>query len=237
MSSDYFIHPEIFERFPAYCRGVVIIEGLHNGPTPAGLTERLRQAEADLRARLKPEEVTTHPRLAAWREGYRALGMKPAEFRPSIEALARRALKGDPLPAISALVDLGNLISLQHLLPVGAHAIDHVTHDLALRPARGDETFEPFGSEANEHPLPGEVIFAEGDIVLTRRWTWRQAKHTLVTLETTAVEINLDGLPPVTPAEVEQISRLTAGLVQQYCGGAVRWAILSQETPRIRLKD
>ncbi len=237
MPIDYFIHPAIFERFPAYCRGVVIVDDLRNGPAPADLTERLRQAEADLRARLKPEDVTAHPRLAAWREAYRALGMKPADFRPSIEALARRALKGDPLPSISALVDLGNLLSLQFLLPVGAHAIDQVTHDLALRPANGDETFEPFGGQASEHPLSGEVIFAEADIVLTRRWTWRQARHTLVTPETTAVEINLDGLPPVAPAEVAQICDQAANLVRQYCGGAARWAILSQETPRVRLKE
>ncbi|MDD9417934.1 phenylalanine--tRNA ligase beta subunit-related protein, partial [Staphylococcus aureus] len=84
------------------------------------------------------------------------------------EALARRALRGEALPAINALVDIGNLISLHHLVPVGGHAIDGVTGDIALRPATGQESFVPFGSDQVECPLPGEVIFAEGDTVLTR---------------------------------------------------------------------
>jgi hypothetical protein len=37
-----------------------------------------------------------------------------------------------------------------------------------LRPATGDESFVPFGSEEAEHPEPGEIVFAEGATVLTR---------------------------------------------------------------------
>ena len=112
--------------------------------------------------------------------------------------MARRALRGDELPAINALVDIGNIISLRHLIPAGGHAIDVLKGDIELRFATGDEEFVPFGTNDLEHPLPGEVIFVEGSIVLTRRWTWRQANHTLTLPETQAIEFNVDGLPPVT---------------------------------------
>jgi DNA/RNA-binding domain of Phe-tRNA-synthetase-like protein len=238
MGLRYYIANEIFERFPDYCRGVVIAHGVRNGSSPPELLDRLRAAEGALSAQLGGENVATLPRIAAWREAYRALGVKPSEFRPSVEALIRRVAKNDPLPAINAMVDLGNLVSIQHLLPIGAHAIDILRgaeQDIALRLATGAETFEPFGSDAIEHPLPGEVIFVEGETVLTRRWTWRQAKRTLVTPETTAVEINVDGLPPVTPAEVGEICAQAAELVQRYCGGRVRYEILSREKPCIEL--
>jgi DNA/RNA-binding domain of Phe-tRNA-synthetase-like protein len=235
MGIQYYIAPEVFSHFPGYLRGVVIAREVQNGPSPDKLVESLRVAEAALRARLDPESITSEPRIAAWREAYRLLGVKPGDFRPSVDALARRVLKGDPLPSISTLVDIGTLASIQYLAPIGAHAIDWVTQDIGLRPATGEESFAAFGSELVEHPLPGEIIFVEGNTVLTRRWTWRQAKHTLVVPETRAVEFNVDGLPPFVRPDVEQACQDVARWVQEYCGGSVRYAVLSAEYPRISL--
>ncbi len=138
------------------------------------------------------------------------------------------------LPSISALVDLGNVMSLRHLLPAGAHAIDLLNGDIELRFATGDEDFVAFGSEELEHPLPGEVIFAEGKTVLTRRWTWRQGNHTLTLPETTAIEFNVDGLPPVTRAEVEVACAEVAELIQRFCGGSTRIDYLTRrDTPHL----
>jgi len=184
-------------------------------------------------ARLTLDTLTAHPRIAAWREAFRTLGYKPGDFRPSIEALLRRVLRGQELLTINALVDIGTVISLRHLLPIGGHAIDVLTQDIALRPATGEEVFIPFGSEELEHPMPGEFIFVEGDVVLTRRWSWRQAQHTLVTPETRALEFNVDGLPPVTRGEVEAICREVSELVTRFCNGDIRVALLTRDQPQV----
>ena len=231
----YSIFDEIFQRFPGYVRGVVVARGVRNHPSPEALVQLLREAEASVRGQLKIEQVAETPRIKSWREAYRSFGAKPSEFRSSIEALVRRVLRGDPLPAINALVDIGNVVSLRHLVPAGGHAIDVLTGDITLRPATGREEFTPFGSDKMEHPLPGEVIFAEGDTVLTRRWTWRQANHTLTQLETRAIEFNVDGLPPVTPEEVEQACGEIIELVGSFCGGETRWEILSAGHPKLEL--
>jgi DNA/RNA-binding domain of Phe-tRNA-synthetase-like protein len=235
MTRHYFISQDVFAKFPGYRRGVVLAHGVHNLPSPRELVDALRQAEQELCTRLTPETIISHPRIESWREAYRSLGVKPSEFRPSVEALARRVLKGDPLPTISTLVDIGTLASIRNLMPIGAHAIDHVTGDIGLRLASGAETFEPFGAEVVEHPLPGEIVFVEGEVVLTRRWTWRQAKHTLVVPETTAIEVNVDGLPPLTRPEVERICQEVAELVAHYCGGTLRWELISADNPVIAL--
>ncbi|MCJ0762210.1 B3/B4 domain-containing protein [Variovorax terrae] len=232
----YAISPDIFERFPGYVRGVVIAHGVRNGPTPPELSALLREAEASVRERLSAEAVAEAPPIKCWREAYRAFGAKPAEHRSSIEAMARRALRGDPLPAINALVDIGNIVSLRHLLPAGAHAIDTLRGDIALRLATGQEQFVPFGSDQAESPLPGEVIFAEGDdTVLTRRWTWRQANHTLTELGTRAIVFNVDGLPPATRAGVQAACADVAALVQRFCGGTLRCGLLAPESPQTAL--
>ena len=87
-------------------------------------------------------------------------------------------------------------------MPVGGHDFGVMRDDIALRFARGAEDFLAIGSEEAEHPEPGEIVFAEGDTVLTRRWVWRQGVHTAATLDTTRVEINVDGMPPVTTDDV-----------------------------------
>ncbi len=200
------------------------------------MIEMLRSAEASVRGRLNFEELIYHPQIASWREAFRKVGIKPSDFRPSIEALARRVLRDQELPSINALVDVGNILSLRHLLPIGAHAIDHVSHDIALRVATGREEFVSFGSEQVEHPAAGEIIFAEGNTVLTRRWIWRQACHTMTLPATKALEFNVDGLPPVKKSEVDGVCRELMDLVRQFCGGQTRYEILTRENPWIALK-
>ncbi len=232
---SYSIAEEVFGRFPEYVRGVVVAHDVRNGPSPAPLVEMLRAAEAGVREHLALDSLTSHPRIASWREAFRSLGIKPNEFRSSFEAMARRVLREQQLPSINALVDIGNVLSLRHLVPVGGHAIDALAHDIALRAATGEETFVPFGSEDSEHPEPGEIVFVEGDTVLTRRWTWRQANHTLTLPASTAVEINVDGLPPVATPDVESICAEAMELVDRFCGGHSRFEILSRSNPRMSL--
>jgi DNA/RNA-binding domain of Phe-tRNA-synthetase-like protein len=231
----YSIAANVFARFPDYRRGVVLAHDVRNGASPPELVEMLRVEEAAARGRLNVDTLTTEPRLASWREAFRALGYKPGDFRPSIEALLRRVLRGQELPAINALVDIGNIISLRHLLPVGGHAIDLLTENIALLPASGAEEFVPFGSEEMEHPAPGEFVFVEGNHVLTRRWIWRQANHTMILPETTAIEFNIDGLPPVTAADVTAVGKDVMGLVERFCGGRSRIEVLSRENSQIGL--
>jgi len=231
----YSISKEIFDRYPGYCRGVVMAFDVHNGPSPERLIERLREAEASVRQQTMIENIAEHPRIKSWREAYKAFGAKPSEYRSSVEAMARRALRGDPLPSINMLVDIGNIISLEHLLPVGGHSLDELTQDIALRFATGEEKFIPFGSTELEHPLPGEVIFTEGNTVLTRRWTWRQANHSLTLPETRVIEFNIDRLPPVELEEVHAIASQVMGLVGEFCGGRMRYEILSSSHPQMKL--
>jgi DNA/RNA-binding domain of Phe-tRNA-synthetase-like protein len=231
----YSISSDIFARFPGYVRGVVVAHEVTNGASPPELVQMLREAEESVRGRVVLEQIAEEPRIKAWRDAYRSFGAKPAEFRSSVEAMARRALRGDELPSINALVDIGNIVSLRHLIPAGGHAIDVLKGDIELRLATGEEEFVPFGTNDVEHPHPGEVIFVEGSVVLTRRWTWRQANHTLTLPETQAIEFNVDGLPPVTMDEIAEACREVAELIDDFCGGTTRIEFLTAETPTISL--
>jgi DNA/RNA-binding domain of Phe-tRNA-synthetase-like protein len=231
----YSIDSEVFRLFPDFIRGVLVARDVENCPSPDELIALLRREEDNLREELIGQEIADHPRIRNWRDAFRSLGIKPAEFRSSIEAMARRAAKGNQLPSINALVDIGNIISLRYLIPAGGHALDNVKSEITLRPASGDEVFVPFGSDVAEHPEPGEIIFTEGNAVLTRRWVWRQSNHTLTEIGTRFIEFNLDGLPPVDITVIRQAGDDLAVLVNRFCGGRTEISLLSMQNPRVEI--
>ena len=232
----YSIDNEIFSIFPEYCRGVVVIRDVRNNPSPDALKKILRETEDCTRKRFHLDTIAEEPGLAVWREVFRKVGIKPADYRPSVEALVRRVLHGQDLPAINVLVDIGTLISLRHLVPIGGHAIDVIHHDMALKIASGDEEFIPFGTDLVEHPIKGEIIFVEGNTVLTRRWIWRQANHTIIENRTTAIEYNIDYFPVAGSVLPDAIGKEIIDLTVEFCGGEAMYQELNRENPAITIQ-
>ncbi len=231
----YSIDKEIFEMFPGYCRGVVLAFDIKVNDSPAELLSMLRDAEKALHNLVNTDDPASHPRISSWREAYRLFGAKPAKFRSSIEGMVRRVLNNNELPAINTVVDIGNILSIRHIITAGAHAIDVVQGDISLRRATGKETFTPFGTDITEKTEPGEIIFTEGNNCLVRRWSWRQAEHTSIKNSTTAFEMNIDGLPPITRDETEKICIEAVELIKRFCGGRAGYKILDNDNPKMEL--
>lgn len=79
---------------------------------------RLRESvPAALRDSLDRDQLATHPPVAALRRLFKQAGCDPSRYRPSSEALLRRLLRGDELPAIHPLVDLNNSLSARLACP------------------------------------------------------------------------------------------------------------------------
>ncbi len=213
----YSIAPEIFESFPHYSCGVVFVDNVSNFDPVGAAIARLRVEEGAFRSRLEGQDLATSPNIASWRNAYRAFGTKPSEYRSAIEAIGRRVMRGDSLPSINPLVDIGNAFSLRHVVPIGAHSIDGLGDEIVLRLSSGSEVFTPLGSDQYEHPFPGEVILADGETVLTRRWTWRQGAHSMVEHDTRTAIYNVDGLPPVSTATVQDICSELVTAIWDYC--------------------
>jgi DNA/RNA-binding domain of Phe-tRNA-synthetase-like protein len=232
----YEVSTEIFRDFPGYRLGVAVFEGLDNSNLHPGLDALLREAETSVRDRVRGN-VAEHERVAPWREAYRRFGAKPGEHRSSIESLLRRVLKGDSLPAINPLVDIGNAVSLELLLPAGVHPLRHADTRISLRYAREGDRFLASEREPAEAVAAGEVVLADSNEVLTRRWTWRQSVTTRTLPESRCVLFNADGLPPAGEGDVASALGRIGKLVQEFCGGTlVHRAILSAAAPRFDIE-
>src|SRR5512135_2937304 len=151
----YRTDPLLFQKYPGYVRGLVIVRRAVNIESPIDEVDRmLKGAQQTIRQRNDLAQVAAHPNIAAWREAYRAFGAKPTEFPSSIEALVKRVRRGDALPYINTLAAIGNSVSLRYLVPIGGHAIDVMLPDGELRLgfATGAEEFTPIGNGPNEQP-------------------------------------------------------------------------------------
>lgn len=184
----------IIERFPTIVGGLIEAGGVTNGPTSAELGEALRSEARTVRSRIGATPLSELPSLAAWRRVFRGFGVDPTQYRSAAEALLRRLTKQGELPSISTLVDLANLVSIRYALPVAVLDERALSGVLTVRFARGDERWVDLGASTTEHPTSGEVIFAdEVDVVIARRWCWRQSAASAARDDTTDILVTVEG--------------------------------------------
>lgn len=117
-----------------------------NAPTPDPLWNELMAAAAEIRSRYPIEQVNKRPAIAATRAAYKAFGKEPNRYRPSSEALCRRAVKGLELYRSLALIDLINLLSMVSGHSIGGFDADKfVGPVLTLGVGREGEPYEAIG--------------------------------------------------------------------------------------------
>lgn len=173
--------------FPRFRVGVIVAEGLSiPAARPGWLEAEVESIRAKTLERWGAKELSEIPGIAVWRAAYRQFGIKKTSYRCSVERLVKNCLAERPLPTINAFVDSYNAISMAYVLPAGADDLDKIKGDLSFRPARTSDTFFALGQEPpeNDPPKPGEVVYADGEKVLCRRWNWYQDARSPVTVET-----------------------------------------------------
>jgi DNA/RNA-binding domain of Phe-tRNA-synthetase-like protein len=228
---------EIIERFGDFRIGVVLAEGLTIQPErPAALEQAILAAEQETAAALAETALADVPELRCWREAYKAFGVKKTSYRSSVERLLKRVQQGNGLPRVNALVDAYNLISLRYRMPVGADDLAKVVSPLGFRYARPDDTFIALGDESQEPdpPAPGEVVYADAQKLLCRRWNWYQDARSPISATTTSAVLTVQALA-LTAALVEEAVTELCALLAAHCGARTSWAIADQERPEVRV--
>lgn len=181
-------------RFPTIVGGVIHAVGVSNPASPRDLVEAFRAEQAAALARIGSTPLSELPSLAAWRRAFRAFGVDPTAYRSAAEALLRRLTKQGSLPSINTLVDIGNLVSIRHALPVAVFDQQGLTGGTTVQFATGEESFTDLGSGERESPEPGEVIFVdEAGLVCARRWCWRQSAESASGPTTAEILVTVEG--------------------------------------------
>lgn len=110
------------------------------------------------RERFDLDSLTADPTVTGLRELFKAAGCSPSRYRPSSEALLRRLVKGEELPAINPLVDCNNALSAELAVPCCVMAEGTFEPPFVLRSGRPGEAYE---SLKGPFRLAGKPLLAD----------------------------------------------------------------------------
>ena len=225
----------VFEQYPNYMVACVAALGVHPDASPGRLDEYIENAEVRARATYDGVDLKTRAPFAAWRAAFSAAGWSASRFPASVEALHRRIQRGRELPRINGIVDLANSAVLYYAVPVGTHDIGGFRDlHLEVRYARDSDSFVGM-SGSNDPPAEGEIVYAVGSDIRTRRWVWRQGKTGLVSSAATDVFFPIDGFSDQTYDAVVAAQNYLAIAAGEELGARVLTAVVTRECPEFSL--
>lgn len=175
------IDQEVLKAFPDAAIGYLTagVEVGESGEYVESLKDNLQAAMDGIG--LSAGNMMEHPDVARWREVFGKMGVKPSKYKSSLEALLRRMFKGE-LWSVSNVVDLYDCVSVQNLLPMGAHDLAKLKGDLVLRYGREGEKFLPLGTGSDVVDVdPRNIVYADGEKVLCWLWNHRDTRDAAVT--------------------------------------------------------
>jgi DNA/RNA-binding domain of Phe-tRNA-synthetase-like protein len=200
--------------------GAVILRSVCVTPTDPALRAEIAQEVRAVRARfVSPAAVRAAPEVVCFHDVLRGVGVNPRREQPSVERLLNLALKRGDLPAVNALVDAYNLVSVRTLCSLGAHDLDRIELPVALRLLTGRESFTPLGRDVAVPVTPGEYGYVDARDRVLCRLDLLQAEFSKVTTATVNALLIVEGTARHPPAALRQVFADVAALVTRYCGG------------------
>jgi DNA/RNA-binding domain of Phe-tRNA-synthetase-like protein len=167
---------DFLRLFPQASVHVLVVDGLQNLSEAAVTLWKDRAQQHVLASNLQREHLAEQPEFREWRQAYAKFGLK-SKFRSSVEALWRRALKGDWAEIPILAVNLYCYVSILTKVPFGSYDLDRVAGDIVVRRAAEGEQFLGIGEESHLPVPPGTVIYADDGRVLCFGWNYRDSAH------------------------------------------------------------
>jgi DNA/RNA-binding domain of Phe-tRNA-synthetase-like protein len=224
----------ILTHYPTIVGGVIIAQGMINGPTPKDLQATFIDEQQATLQRIGANPLSQIPSLAAWRAVFRSFGVDPTQYRSAAEALLRRLTKKGDIPSINLLVDLANLVSIRYALPVAVFDTSTLDGAVTVHFADGSERYTTLGQDELEHPEAGEVVFSDDTkLVIARRWCWRQSDQSAAKQETTEALITVEAHHTEAQEDVDAALDDLLTLLRAYAGGTFISSRLDASNPFI----
>lgn len=227
------IDPAVLAAYPFARLFAVVAEGCSK-LAPQACTPAMVPASV---ASMAPETIAEHPILASWRQVFAAQGLKPSQFRCSLEALLRRLTKGQTVDTSVPAVDFYNAVSVQTLAPMGAYDVTKLgATPIVLRYAQpAADTFTPIGGKSEDFPLTEKVIvYAQGNEVLCWGVNHRDSDTSRVDATSDSVVFFAEGLTPEQVANAEAAIQTVRDRLQSL--GVTVGDVLSTSGPQAMTK-
>lgn len=212
---DFEISPELRTAAPDYTLIAIEADGIVNAPTSDALWDLICAEMKAIATSTKMEEVRLRPAIDATRRAYKALGKEPNRYRPSAEALARRAVKGMDLYRTLTVIDLVNLVSLCTGISIGGFDADKIAGTrLVYGRGQAGEPYEAIG----RGPLNIEGLPVWRDALGGIGTPTSDNERTKLTEETTRVLLTVNLYHKTTETEIQALSADISALLSIHAG-------------------
>lgn len=191
-----------------------------------GFAARLIQMD-HLRKRVAAAAAEDREIVGTWRPVYGKMGLKPSKYLSSVEALTKRARKGENAWLTGEpSIDLYNAMSIIHGVPMGGYDLDKIDgREVTLRRARREtDRYTPVGGRI-DMSKGGEdlLVYAAGDDLLCWGLNHRDSADFCLEPETSKALIMSEGTSPEqVTASRSALAELTELLIR--AGAEAEWS-------------
>ncbi|MFC1616354.1 arginine--tRNA ligase [Patescibacteria group bacterium] len=229
------IDSQIFENFPDFKVGVIVIKGFSNSKRRSDVESLLRGISAQRSREFIKKDIHHEEKIYVWEHAYQKFNIDPNKKKPSVAALLERVTEAEDIPHINALVDLYNYFSLKYLLPIGSEDLDWLCGDLKLTVTHGGEAFRPIGSIDVKTAKANEIAYMDDGGITCRYWNYRECERTKLTEKTVNAAILVEDLSKMHMDEFGMVMKDIQNSIIKYIGGQISPYVLNEENQEIEL--
>jgi len=194
---------------------IVALNELKLGKSSKEFEEYEQSLFHEIRKNFTLEDLTRDPLIQSYRAWHWTYGMDPTKKRGSSEAVLRRVLQGENLWRISDLVDIANLASAYHKIPIGLIDASKIEGQFKLRIAKKGEIFYRIGGETIEC-RGREVVLADDIGIICYGYAIHDSERTKVTRESQEVLLVHYGTVTATKEIMEDAVTFTTDMIKRW---------------------
>ncbi len=206
-------------RFEVDTPGLVVatieLDELKVSQSSPSFEEYERTLFKDIRSQLTLEDVKDDPIFRSYRDLYWTFGMDPTKLRVSSEAVLRRILTGLNLWRISDIVDVINLASAYHKIPIGLVDIEKLRGNLVVRKASKGEVFQRIGGKTIMC-RGREIVVADDVKIVCFGYATHDSERTMITKDSCNVLVLLYGTKDVTRDIFDNALKITLDMIDRW---------------------
>jgi DNA/RNA-binding domain of Phe-tRNA-synthetase-like protein len=169
----------------------------------------------EIRSQMTLGDAKDDPIFRSYRDLYWTFGMDPTKLRVSSEAVLRRILKGLNLWRISDIVDIVNLASAYHKIPIGLIDTSKLKGNLVIRSAFNGEVFQRIGGKTIIC-RGREIVVADDEKIVCFGYATHDSERTMITNDSNRVLVLFYGAEVVTSDVMAEALKITLEMIDQW---------------------
>ncbi|MFW9806806.1 MAG: B3/4 domain-containing protein [Candidatus Thorarchaeota archaeon] len=210
--------------------GMVILDELIVGQSTASFEEYEKETFNEIISQLTLDDAKDDPIFRSYRDLYWTFGMDPTKQRVSSEAVLRRILKGLNLWRISDVVDIINLASAYHKIPIGLVDTAKLKGNLVIRKATKGEIFQRIGGKTIVC-RGREIVVADDEKIICFGYATHDSERTMITNDSRRALVLLYGSEKITQTILYEALRITTDMIDQWLDCRVSEPLIFSSTP------